>query len=190
MALLLLAGCSGDASTDDAARDESPTTAPSTRDEPTGGPEPRGEAAAETGLRGIGATHAEWATSREQAPGFAEGAAFGPLLADGQPTYAAVSGDDHVFSFSRNFPRGMTLEQARQLLRVEDLPPDVQLAEEVTLDECYISQWTSAQLNAAHPDTVISLSLHSEDVLLEQDAITFGNVSLLPGDSRVGDFFC
>ena len=66
-------------------------------------------------ISGYGATRETWDASHRAAPGFAPGSAFLPLVGDRQPKYTAVSGGpgERILSYTLNFAKGTTLEQAK-----------------------------------------------------------------------------
>lgn len=152
---------------------------------------PASTAPSATGLPGIGMTRPEWDNTHAAAPGYAEGAVYGPVVRDGQPQYATVSGDDYISIYSRYFPEVTDLSTAKSLITQEKLPADAQLAEEQQDPECARAQYTSEQLNAARGEPLtISVAYFSEEELLSPNDVVFSNVVLLPPDSKLSGFTC
>lgn len=119
---------------------ESKTTEPVTRnvqdkqasDEPAEG---RGgeNSEQESDLPGLGTRRAAWESSRQQAPGYTVGAAYGPVLDGEQPTYAGVYGDERILSYSYQAPASTSNRDLLTLLEATELPRD---SEKVTVVEC------------------------------------------------------
>lgn len=103
------------------------------------------------GLPGIGATRAHWEATHQRAPGFTPGMAFGPMFRSENgrsfnPTYAMVSGDDRIQSYSLQLPSpGVAFDVARARV-LRELPPDAREVRTRRLSECRMVRYRSATL--------------------------------------------
>ena len=73
-------------------------------------------------LQGFGATRAEWNATHEQAPGFAQGQAFLPVVNGRQPKYAAVFGDDRITGYIIYMPKPTRMSNAKKVV-LQEFPP-------------------------------------------------------------------
>ena len=100
-------------------------------------------------LTGFGATRVAWDAAHRPAPGrFTPGSAYGPLLDGGQPTYAAVFGDEHILSFSYYAPASTSLENLRTLIGRE-FPSDAALIDSYADGDCRFESYKSRTLEQA-----------------------------------------
>lgn len=151
---LLLGGCGGGADPVTA-----PTAAASAQPaaDATGEPaaavtgEPAGDgrgagAVEERGLPGLGSTRAAWESTHRQAVGFAQGAAFGPLLDGNQPTYAAVYGDDRILSYIFHAPTELSDDEVLAVVEATELPSDAVAVTTVDCPDGPVTHYDSALL--------------------------------------------
>lgn len=189
-AVLVLAGC-GDVEPE---QSTSPTATETTQDELSPTPtltspddvnteeeaDGDGQAAADDGLTGFGATREAWDANHEQAPGYSEGAAYLPLLDGDQPKYAAVCCDERIISYLLFLPSDTSLDEAQQHVAGE-LPDDATPGERVEKDGgCVMQLWESPTLQEATGSNVVVTYFEGD----EYDDVTFTS-----GDS-VEDLMC
>ena len=83
-------------------------------------------------LVGYGATIQAWETQHgESVKGFSEGSVYGPVVRDGAHKYVGVRADDRVTFYSRTFPDGTSLEDAKRLV-LQDFPEQASISVEDT----------------------------------------------------------
>ena len=149
------------------------------------------DGAAELGLPGIGATRAHWEATHRRAPGFAPGVVFGPMIesADGEgfgPKYAGVMGDERIYTYALNLPRGTSFEVARILVRGE-LPSDAREVRTRRLRACRMIRYRSATMrrqfgSEEHRGDVEIAFFSPSDEVFNPRRVTFATVGFYLGE--------
>lgn len=149
------------------------------------------DAVAEPGLPGIGATRAHWESTHRRAPGFAPGVVFGPMIesAEGEdfgPKYAGVMGDERIYTYALNLPRGTSFEVARMLVRGE-LPSDAREVRTRRLRACRMIRYRSATMrrqfgSEEHRGDVEIAFFSPSDEVFNPRRVTFATVGFYLGE--------
>lgn len=113
-------------------------------------PDAKGEDT-EAQLVALGATRQAWEEHHEQASGYTEGAAYGPVLPGGQPTYAAVFGDDRILGYVFHAPAELSDREFLALIEAQELPPDATVATTLDCEDGPIHYFDSAMLSTLIP---------------------------------------
>lgn len=142
--------------TDDTATTEAEDTTTTDIDSTTSVPRTTTSAAAGIELTGFGATHDVWDEHHDQAPGFAPGSAYGPIVGNGQPQYGGVCCEDLVISYTLNMPYDSSMELTEARVQ-QEFPADATAGELVDRGDCTMQEWRSASIEAVLEDDYIPL---------------------------------